>query len=104
MSFSQRFAGLSIRKKLLAWVLLPLLVVLPLLGMGLLIWGNEALDRLLIAKIRSDLAVANGYFERVLSEVRSETALLADSAALLGALNAATPDSAIAPLIHHIAQ
>ena len=48
MTVSQLFAGLSIRKKLLALVLLPLLVVLPLLGMGLLIWGNEALDRLLI--------------------------------------------------------
>jgi hypothetical protein len=52
------FARLSIRNKLLAMVLVPLLVVLPLLGLILLLWSNEAFDRLLITKIRSDLAVA----------------------------------------------
>jgi hypothetical protein len=54
-------------------VLLPLLVVLPLLGLILLVWGNAAVDRLLITKIRSDLAVAQGYFERVLGEVGAST-------------------------------
>ena len=74
-------------------------MVLPLLGLGLLIWGNEALDRLLIAKIRSDLAVANGYFERVLSEVHGQTALLAESSALLGALNSDERDHAVPKLL-----
>ena len=65
----QRFAQWPIRRKLQAMVLLPLLGVLPLLGLVLLVWGNAALDRLLITKVRSDLAVAHGYFERVQGEV-----------------------------------
>ncbi len=89
MAGKARFQNLSIRNKLLALVLLPLLVVLPLLGLGLLIWGDGALDRMLVAKIRSDLAVANGYFERVLGEVGASTASIADSHALHLAL--ATP-------------
>lgn len=66
-----RRAGL--RRKLLWLALLPLLVVQPLLGAILLIWGNTALDELLITKVRSDLAVARGYFERVQAEVGSGT-------------------------------
>ncbi|KRH99696.1 histidine kinase [Curvibacter sp. PAE-UM] len=62
--------------------LLPLLVVLPLLVGALLIWGNAAYDRLLITKVRSDLAVARGYFEQVLSEVGSGTHAVAASHAL----------------------
>ncbi len=77
-----RFQALSIRKKLLAMVLLPLLGVLPLLGALLLWWSNVAFDRLLITKIRADLAVAQGYFERVLAEVGSGTAAIAESHAL----------------------
>ena len=68
--------------------LLPLLGVLPLLGLVLLIWGNAALDRLLITKVRSDLAVAHGYFERVQGEVASSAAAVADSQVLFAALTA----------------
>jgi two-component system NtrC family sensor kinase len=75
-----------IRRKLLAMVLLPLVVVLPLLGVVLLVWGNAALDRLLITKVQSDLAVANGYFERELGEVAASTGAVADSNALHRAL------------------
>ncbi len=102
MNLSLRFARLSIRNKLLALVLLPLLVVLPLLGLGLLVWGNEALDRLLIAKIRSDLAVARGYFDRVLGEVRSSTARVADSAALAQALASAKRDEQVPRLLAQV--
>ena len=80
------FGPLSIRQKLLVLVLLPLLVVLPLLGLVLLLWGDTALDRLLITKVRSDLAVANGYFERVQGEVRASTLAVAESQALHKAL------------------
>ena len=59
--------------------LLPLLVVLPLLVGALVIWGNAAYDRLLITKVRSDLAVARGYFEQVLGEVGSGTNAVAGS-------------------------
>lgn len=76
---SSRFRDLPIRGKLLAMVLVPLAVVLPLLGIILLVWADLAFDRLLITKVRSDLAVANGYFESVLGEVGASAATLADS-------------------------
>ena len=76
------FTRLSIRNKLLVLVLMPLVGVLPLLGAVLLIWGNSALDQLLVTKVRSDLAVAQGYFERVLGEVGASTAAVADSQVL----------------------
>jgi two-component system, NtrC family, sensor kinase len=80
-----------IRRKLQAMVLLPLVVVLPLLGVILLLWGNVALDRLLITKVRADLAVAHGYFERVLTEVAASTGAIADSHALHQALAGWSP-------------
>ena len=83
-----RFGAWPIRRKLLVMVLMPLLGVLPLLGIGLLVWGDAAIDRLLIAKVRSDLAVANGYFERVRGEVAASTAAVAESQALGLALDA----------------
>lgn len=86
-----RFSALSIRNKLLAMVLLPLVGVLPLLGVVLLWWGSEALDRLLVTKVRSDLAVAQGYFERVLGEIAASTQGVAESAALQQALDQALP-------------
>lgn len=77
-----RWIAHSIRNKLLAMALLPLLVVLPLLVGVLVIWGNAAYDRLLITKVRSDLAVARGYFGQVLGEVGSGTHAVAASHAL----------------------
>ncbi len=81
-----RFQTLPIRTKLLAMVLVPLLVVLPLLGVILLLWLNTAFDQLLTTKIRSDLAVARGYFDRVLGEVGASTNAVADSHVLHQAL------------------
>jgi len=89
LTLAGRFDRLSVRHKLLALVLVPLLLVLPALGVVLLAWGNSALDQLLITKIRSDLAVAQGYFERVLGEVGSSTASVAESHALHQAIEAA---------------
>ena len=83
------FRQWPIRRKLLAMVLLPLVVVLPLLGVVLLVWGNAALDRLLITKVRSDLAVAQGYFDRVQGEVAASTGAVADSQALYAAFSGA---------------
>ncbi len=80
------FARLSIRQKLLALTLLPLLGVLPLLGAGLLWWTDTALDALLRTKVRADLAVAHGYFERVLGEVGGGVGAAAESQALARAL------------------
>ena len=78
----RRFARLSIRGKLLAMVLLPLAVALPLISLVLLLWADAAFDRLLVTKIRADLAVANGYFDRVLGEVGASTLAAAESHAL----------------------
>ena len=74
-----RFARLTIRNKLLAMALLPLAGTLPLLGVILLWWSSEAFDRMLITKVRSDLAVAQGYFERTLAEVGAKTSTVAES-------------------------
>lgn len=92
-----RFAAWPVRRKLLAMVLLPLVVVLPLLGLVLLVWGNAAFDRLLITKVRSDMAVAHGYFDRVLGEVATSTGAVADSQALYAALQAAGLDPGRGP-------
>lgn len=83
-----RLRHLPIRTKLLAMVLVPLALVLPLLGLLLLVWGNAAFDKLLITKVQSDLAVAQGYFERVLVEVGASANAVADSHALHLALEA----------------
>ena len=88
---------MTLRSKLLAMVLLPLAVVLPLLGLLLLFWSNAAFDRLLITKVQADLAVANGYFERVLGEVGAGTAAIADSHTLHLALT--DPRADIVPLL-----
>jgi signal transduction histidine kinase len=78
---------LSVRHKLMVLSLLPLVVVLPLLVAALVIWGNSAFDRLLITKVRSDLAVAHGYFGQVQNDVGSGTQAIAGSHALILAIN-----------------
>nr|MCU0763260.1 cache domain-containing protein [Hydrogenophaga sp.] len=83
-----RWLATSVRNKLLAMALLPLLVAFPLLVLVLVLWGNTAYDRLLITKVRSDLAVARGYFDRVLVEIGSGTQGVAGSQALFAALQA----------------
>lgn len=76
----------SIRHKLLAMALGPLVVVFPLLVAALVIWGNVAYDRLLVTKVRSDLSVAQGYFDKVLNDVGQGTQGMAMSYALVSAL------------------
>src|SRR5262245_28504765 len=80
------FGALSIRHQLLALGLLPLLLALPLLALILIVWGDSAIDALLITKIRSDLGVANGYFDRVQAEVGASTLAVAQSHALIDAV------------------
>ena len=77
MRLAARVSALPIRTKLLALVLVPLVVVLPMLGLILAVWGNAALDRMLITKVRADLAVAHGYFDQVLVEVAAGTRAMA---------------------------
>ena len=82
----RRWQQLSVRHKLMALSLLPLVVVLPLLVAALVVWGNSAYDQLLITKVRSDLAVARGYFGQVLAEVGDVTQAVANSHQLHQAL------------------
>jgi signal transduction histidine kinase len=77
----ERPAG-SIRNKLLALALLPLVLVLPALLTVLIYVGGNSFDRLLITKVQSDLIVAHGYFDRVREAVGRGVAALAESAQL----------------------
>jgi C4-dicarboxylate-specific signal transduction histidine kinase len=69
----------SLRLRLVALALLPLLVVVPLVIGVLAGWGAVYFDRLLIGKVRSDLAVAHGYFEQVKESVGRRVEALATS-------------------------
>jgi two-component system, NtrC family, sensor kinase len=86
VSLWRGFGSLSIRHKLLALGLLPLLLAFPLMAAILVVWGDSALDALLITKVRSDLSVARGYFDRVQAEVGASTLAVAQSHALADAL------------------
>jgi len=91
----------SIRVRLLLLALLPLGIVLPVLLAVLTIWGGDYLDRLLIAKVRADLAVAHGYYERVAEGVGRSVEGLAGSARLARVLEhaAGERDGAAAELL-----
>lgn len=86
MIASRGFNSLSIQHKLLALGIGPLLLALPLLAAILVVWGDSALDALLTIKIRSDLALARGTFERVEAEVGASTLAVAQSLALHDAI------------------
>lgn len=94
----------SIRVRLLLLALLPLGVVLPLLLAVLALWGGDYLDRLLITKVRSDLATADGYFERVTEGVGRSVQALAASGRLGRALEqpAAQRELAVSELLADI--
>ena len=83
-----RWQHLSVRHKLMILSLLPLVVILPMLLAALVIWGSSAYDQLLITKVRSDLAVARGYFEQVQAEVGTGAQTVARSHSLYVALTA----------------
>jgi signal transduction histidine kinase len=91
----------SIRARLLLLALVPLGVVLPLTMAALAYWGGDYLDRLLVTKVRSDLAVAHGYFERVTDGVGRSVASLAASERLASALRNARsqPELAVTKLL-----
>jgi len=80
----------SIRRRLLGLALLPLGVVLPLLLITLANWGSGYLDRLLVAKVGAELAIANSYYERVTAGIGTAVDSLAASARLAEQL-AASP-------------
>ncbi len=77
--------GQSVRRRLLAIALLPLVLMLPLMLAAVWWWSDAAYDRLLIAKVRSDLAVADSYFEQVKERVEAGVRLAAASRSVPGA-------------------
>ena len=91
-----RWLATSVRNKLLAMALLPLLVVFPLLVLAIAVWSSVTYDRLLITKVRSDLAVARGYFDQTLAEVGSGTRGVARSQRLLQAMAGGDLDARLA--------
>jgi two-component system NtrC family sensor kinase len=76
----------SVRARLLAIALLPLLLALPVLMGMLLYWGNAYFDRLLIFKVKSDLVVADQFFDHVLERAGRDVEALAQSYALVSRL------------------
>jgi len=98
-----RFHG-SLRFKLLALALGPLLVAAPILIGILAAWGAVYYDRLLITKIQSDLAVAHGYFEQVKEGVGRRVDTLAGSERLARALRERPGPAALGDLLREMRQ
>jgi signal transduction histidine kinase len=92
----------SIRVRLLALALIPLGVVAPITVAALAWWGGNHLDRLLVAKVRTDLAVAHGYYQRVSDSVGRSVTSLAESERLARALRrgGGQPSAAMAELLN----
>ena len=75
----------SVRNRFVALALFPLVVGFPVLLLLLAGWGGAAFQELLVFKVRSDLAVATTYFERVQGDVGRNIEALANSEALADA-------------------
>lgn len=78
----------SVRHKLLFMVLLPITIVLPLLLLMLVYWGNSFYNRLLILKVNSDLVVAHQYFDRVIQGAGTDIRNMAASYPIVTAISA----------------
>ena len=77
----------SVRWRLLLIALLPLMVLLPLLlGITMQRWISR-FDDLLIAKVASDLRVAEQYFGRIEATQAATVAAVAQSVGFADALN-----------------
>ncbi|MFZ2266265.1 MAG: cache domain-containing protein [Azonexus sp.] len=77
----------SIRVRLLLLALVPLGLVLPLTISVLAYWGGDYFNQVLVTKVRSDLAIAHEYYERVAEGVGRSVGGLADSARLASGLH-----------------
>ncbi len=102
-AFRERFHG-SLRVKLVALALLPLLVAVPMVIGILASWGAVYFDRLLITKVRSDLAVAHGYFDQVKEGVGRRVESLAASERLARRLRERPTTAALTDLLRETQQ
>ena len=94
----------SLRFRLLALALGPLLVAVPILIGILAGWGAVYYDRLLITKVQSDLAVAHGYFNQVKEGVGRRVETLAGSERLARALRERPDTAALVELLREMQQ
>lgn len=84
----------SLRYKLLALVLFPILVIMPVsLGLAVL-WGSNFSYEQLLIKVNTDLAVAEDHFKRIREDYLNSLGRLAESHAFNTALESKS-DSAI---------
>jgi len=90
--------GRSVRFRLLAIALLPMLVILPLLfGVTTHRW-SERLNAMLISKVNGDLTIAHQYFARILEYTGEHIKALGQSARL-NSIIAGGDDAALVPLL-----
>ncbi len=81
----------SVRMKLLAMVLTPLLIGVPVLLLIVWVWGTEGYNHLLVNKVSADLGTARQYFDRVQGGVLLELEGLASSNRLAIAMDQPDP-------------
>ncbi|MEP3245533.1 MAG: cache domain-containing protein [Sneathiella sp.] len=82
----------SVRLRLLLLALLPLVVLLPVfLGTAMVRWADK-FDTLLIAKVASDLRIAEQYLQRILKVSGDEMTALSESVSFQSASNAGSVD------------
>ena len=76
----RKVRGRSVRVRLLAIALLPMLVILPLLlGVAMYRW-NVRFDATLISKVNGDLTIAHQYLARILEKTHVQIRGLSHSA------------------------
>ena len=90
--------GRSVRFRLLAIALLPVLVLMPLLlGVTIVRW-NAKFDATLISKVNGDLTIAHQYLSRILEKTGAQIRALSLSAAFRDIINAGD-DAQLTPLL-----
>jgi signal transduction histidine kinase len=93
------FSG-SVRYRLLATALVPMLVILPaLLGVSILRW-NQKYDAALLGKASDDLSIAHQYLGRLLENSGDELSSIANSADLQRQLNSPTAAADLDVFLH----
>ncbi|HNG51266.1 MAG TPA: hypothetical protein PLP08_16875, partial [Plasticicumulans sp.] len=83
--------GHGIRHRLLLLVLLPSVLLLPMLLLTTLAWGERFSQRQSLARVATDLSVAESVFARMQRDTLDALHRLADSWALRTALAGGTP-------------
>lgn len=87
LGFRPRAGRHSVRYRLLAIALLPMLVILPLLlGISIYRW-NAKFDAALISKVHDDLTIAHQYLLRILDNVEGDLVSVTTSARLQDVLS-----------------